>query len=255
MNEQKQVYWTAEVAKQLGVSPPSINRWTRALEELGYPILSGTEGRAYTDSDIEILTQIRDLLKNGPKTKTIEVARQILNLQPGELYAKDDRTRSTRFQDQSNEHERLKKPDQTQLIEYERSKFMEFFQGYQETVTTLEKKIQVLEGKLEERPDVLEIREEQMALWTLEHHVEAELKKEAESAWLSLPSSEREHRIFKGLFPKRVENEEKKRWFIHDFIQQRKPDEVIKRWNERQNLLREKSNHVLNQKSPSNPHE
>lgn len=248
------MYWTAEVAKKLGVSPPSINRWTRALEELGYPILSGTEGRAYTDSDIEVLTQIRDLLKNGPKTKTIEVARQILNLQPGETYPEDERTQSTRFHDQSNEREHLKESDQTQLIEHERSRFMEFFQSYQETVATLEKKIEVLEEKLEVRPDVLDIREEQMALWTMEHHVEAELKREAEKAWMSLPISEREHRIFKGLFPKRVENEEKKRWFIHDFIQQRKPDEVIKRWNERQNLLRQKSNHLLNQKSPSNPH-
>ncbi len=252
MSEQK-VYWTAEVAKQLGVSPPSINRWTRALEELGYPILSGTEGRAYTDSDIEILTQIRDLLKNGPKTKTIEVARQVLNLQPGELYSKAERTQSTRFHDQSNEREHLKLSNQTQLIEHERSRFMEFFQSYQEVVSTLEKKIEVLEVQLKERPDVLDIREEQMALWTMEHRVESELKREAENAWLKLPNTEREHRIFIGFFPKRVENEEKKRWFIHDYIQQRKPDEVMKRWNERQNLLRKKSNLILNETNPSNP--
>jgi DNA-binding transcriptional MerR regulator len=241
---QSKVYWTAEIAKRLEVSPPTINRWTHALEKLGYQVIVGTEGRAYTEEDIEVLSKMRDLMKNGPKTKTIEVARQVLNLGPGEFFDDIERTRSTQFQTQSSERDESSSVVQPILSERDRVQLIQFINSYQDTVSTLQNKINALENELQTRPNDRQIREEQMALWNLEHQIEAELRKEAESKWADLPNTEREHRIFKGVFPKRVENLEKKRWFIFDYVTKHKQERVLKYWDERQTLLKQKLNQL-----------
>lgn len=234
MSEQQKAYWTAEVAKMLDTSPASINRWTRVLEDLGYRIISGTEGRAYTQKDIDVLQKIQEIMNNGPKTKTSDAARQALGLEPEERYVEGDRMRSSRNQAQSIDDERtsnqVTEPERSselmieRAIEHERQQMMALFQG---VITNLEEKVHELEERLEKQS--IQHRLERVDVWSIRTDVRIQLKKEAENEWSKLPDSERKHKIFKGFFPKTVENEEKKRWFINEYIMERIDEEVSRR--------------------------
>ncbi len=239
MSEQEKAYWTAEVAKMLEISPASINRWTRVLEELGYPIIAGTEGRAYIQKDIDVLKKIREIMNNGPKTKTSDAARQALGLKSEERYIVGDRTQASRNQDQSTECDRtinqVNEPERVsdlvieQVIDRERQYVMNIFR---DVINSLEDKVVELEERLEEQN--IRHRMERVDVWSIRTDVRLQLKKDAEEAWMRLPDSERKHKVFRGLFLRSIENEEKKRWFVNEFIMDRIDDEVARRIAEKE---------------------
>lgn len=240
MSEQQKAYWTNEVAKMLNTSNASINRWTRVLElELGYEIILGTEGRAYTQKDIDLFKKIQEIMKNGPRTKTSDAARKALGLAPTERYVDGERARvsqnqvqssdSERAGNQATERERSSELAVARAIEHERDQMMVF---YENVIEDLQHKVQDLEERLENQD--IQHRVERVDVWSIRTDVRKMLKKDAETEWLNLPDSERKHKVFRGLFPKTVENEDKKRWFINEYVMDRIDEEVARRLLEKQ---------------------